>query len=338
MINHDLDQDSDDSASEEEYPNNKYHLNIMEERAFWWDNIYGKYIPKIEKCRKCHKQTFSLIEKNSIINPIIFSCNNYKCKSRHSIRYNTFFEKFPKTPISVLSNIIKWFIVDNVNARVIAENLKNKYHLETNTNQNIYTILNLIRRYITHYYRDVYALEKIYDGIRGKFAVDECNFTHDNGSQVWVIRAIETRTRAIRIDIIHGRNASNIEKFIKKYIPPNSTVITDGWMGYMWMNSDNSHYHHIIHSHGAGDFGYGDESTSHIESLWANLKYYIKKMYNMIPNVNFYGFLKESEFRHNISNLNDNAKLDAIFEIFNYVANAADNNPLEISDLINYDY
>ena len=47
-----------------QYPNNKYHLNIMEERAFWWDNIYGKYIPKIEKCRKCHKQTFSLIEKN----------------------------------------------------------------------------------------------------------------------------------------------------------------------------------------------------------------------------------------------------------------------------------
>ena len=119
MIDHNLDLDSDDSASEEEYANNKYHLNIMEERAFWQDNIYGKYIPKIEKCRKCNKQTFSLIEKNSIINPIIFSCNNYKCKSRYSIRYNTFFDKFPKTPISVLTNIIKWFIVDNANARII---------------------------------------------------------------------------------------------------------------------------------------------------------------------------------------------------------------------------
>ena len=46
MIDHNLDLDSDDSASEEEYANNKYHLNIAEERAFWWDNIYGKYIPK----------------------------------------------------------------------------------------------------------------------------------------------------------------------------------------------------------------------------------------------------------------------------------------------------
>ena len=58
----------------------------------------------------------------------------------------------------------------------------------------------------------------------------------------------------------------------------------------------------------------------------------------MIPYVNFYGFLKESEFRHNISKLDDISKLDAIFEIFNYIANTADNNPLEISDLINYEY
>ena len=104
------------------------------------------------------------------------------------------------------------------------------------------------------------------------------------------------------------------------------------------MNRANSTYHHIIHSHGADDFDYGDESTSHIESLWANLKFYIKKMYNMIPNVNFYSFLKESEFRHNISNLNANDKFDDIFKILNYRANTADNNPLEISDLINYDY
>ena len=39
MINQNSDLDSDDSVSEEEYSNNKYHLKIMEERAFWWDNI-----------------------------------------------------------------------------------------------------------------------------------------------------------------------------------------------------------------------------------------------------------------------------------------------------------
>ena len=104
------------------------------------------------------------------------------------------------------------------------------------------------------------------------------------------------------------------------------------------MNRHNSRYNHIVHSHADSDFGYGLESISHIESLWANLKYLIKRMYNMIPSSNFYGFLKESEFRHNISNLNNMSKMDAIFDIFNYIANAYDNNPLKIDDLINYDY
>lgn len=79
---------------------------------------------------------------------------------------------YQKTPLSVLTNIIKLFIVDNANAQEIAEKLKNKYHLEKLTSQTIYKILYLIRKYITHYYNDVYFLEKIYDGIGGKFAVD----------------------------------------------------------------------------------------------------------------------------------------------------------------------
>ena len=69
-----------------------------------------------------------------------------------------------------------------------------------------------------------------------------------------------------------------------------------------------------------GDFGYGLESTSHIKSVWANLKFLIKRMYSMIPSAYFFGFLKESEFRHCMSNLNNMAKIDAIFEIFKYIA------------------
>ena len=63
------------------------------------------------------------------------------------------------------------------------------------------------------------------------------------------------------------------------------------------MNRPNSHYLHIIYSRVNGDFRYGDESTSHIEALWANLQILIKKMHNTITSVNFLGFLRESEFR-----------------------------------------
>ena len=68
----------------------------------------------------------------------------------------------------------------------------------------------------------------MHEGPGGKYAVDECNFTINNGEEAWVIGCIETTTKKFRIDILHGRNSNNIEKFIKEYIPLNSTVITDG--------------------------------------------------------------------------------------------------------------
>lgn len=49
----------------------------------------------------------------------------------------------------------------------------------------------------------------------------------------------------------------------------------------------------------------------------------------MISGLNFYGLLKESEYRHNISNLNNNSKTDAIFEVFKYVADSSNNNPFK---------
>ena len=54
------------------------------------------------------------------------------------------------------------------------------------------------------------------------------SFRYSDGERIWVIGAIETSTKELRLDIIHGRNASNIEKFLKKFIPPHNTVITDG--------------------------------------------------------------------------------------------------------------
>ena len=75
----------------------------------------------------------------------------------------------------------------------------------------------------------------------------------------------------------------------------------------------NSHYLHIMHSHGNRELGYDDISTSHIESLWASLKHLIKKIYNMISNVNFYGLLKECEFRFIISHYSNTNKLNAFF-------------------------
>ena len=47
------------------------------------------------------------------------------------------------------------------------------------------------------------------------------------------------------------------------------------------------------------------------------MKNYIKSMYTIIPSDNFIIYLKESEFRRNISDLDYNKKILELFEVLN---------------------
>ena len=49
--------------------------------------------------------------------------------------------------------------------------------------------------------------------------------------------------------------------------------------------------------HGHNDFGFGNESTSHIESVWPDLKRLLSRIYVSVKSYNFIHFLKESEWR-----------------------------------------
>ena len=101
----------------------------------------------------------------------------------------------------------------------------------------------------------------------------------------------ETNSNRFRLDIIKQRNAENLEIFIKNHIEAGTTIITDGWNGYHFLdNDDTSVWEHDFHNHGGEDFGFGSNSTSHIENLRANLKNQIKSIYNKIPLKNFIFF------------------------------------------------
>ena len=133
------------------------------------------------------------------------------------------------------------------------EKIKNKHHISNYNTRKIYTILDMIRN---SYFRKTISWNK------RKICCRQSIFTHINGAQVWVIGAIEATTKNFHIDNIKERNATKIEKFIKIHVPINSSIITDGWSGYSWLDRPNSNYVYIVHSYATGDFGYGDESTS----------------------------------------------------------------------------
>ena len=68
-----------------------------------------------------------------------------------------------------------------------------------------------------------------------------------------------------------------------------------------------------MHVYGGGDFGFGINSTSHIESILSQLKSILKNIYYIIPHNNFNLLLREAEWRQ----INRNKNLDEkIVEFF----------------------
>ena len=103
-----------------------------------------------------------------------------------------------------------------------------------------------------------------------------------------------------------------MKNFINRYVEPGNTIVTDGWSGYDFL-SNTDDYRHDRHVHGGGDFGYGLNSTSHIESIWEQLKACIKNIYYIIPNRNILLFLREAEFRIKNNDKNLESKIKQFF-------------------------
>ena len=125
-------------------------------------------------------------------------------------------------------------------------------------------------------------------------AIDESLFIHDNnGEEIWVLGGIETEEKKIKLAITKVRNIPTLENFVYENFKEGMHFTHDGWAWYNFLNN-NINYTHERHNHGAGDFGFGAHSTSHIESLWSYLKEIITKIYGIIPQKKFYFIFKRS--------------------------------------------
>jgi len=121
------------------------------------------------------------------------------------------------------------------------------------------------------------------------------------------------------MDILPARNSHNIEIFVKNHILPGTTIVTDGWAGYNFLDNEESVWPHEIYNHGAGNFGIGAHSTSNIEQTWGHIKNMIKNIYNIIPKDNYRYFIRECEFRLNICKKNNKDKLEIFKKILKNV-------------------
>ena len=302
------------------YPNITSDLNI--ERNIWKNYIIDKLIAGTDKCPLCSHPYVNMVENNTLNNPYIARCNNVRCRRIIYLREGKNFNHFPRTACSNILYIIKLWLFENKNANEIHNKFRTDFSNINISLIRITEILQKLREYIAHYIKDTYILEDISEENRmPSFAIDESNFYSDGNSTTWVIGIINITSRKIRLEFSHDRNTSTMKKIIGAHIKKGNIIVSDSWGAYRWLDNGNSGYVHSNHTHTLGNFGSGEDSTSHIEQLWAHLKFLIKIINNMIPKNNFIYFLRESEYRRNLSFLSANAKWAEIYGTLNYIKN-----------------
>lgn len=187
-----------------------------------------------------------------------FRCSNNHCRKIYPIRTNSFFDKFP------LYEVLNCFLNLEFNAEKAMHFIKE----QKNINITKKTILNIYKkaRNIIHRFLFIKYQTELLGELNqaGFFSCDESLFGHCHGNQIWILGIINNNTKEFRLEGSFNRDSVTLEKFIKKFVLTGNNIITDGWGGYDYLDLPNSGYRRIKHNHGRGDFGYGNQSTSHI--------------------------------------------------------------------------
>lgn len=90
----------------------------------------------------------------------------------------------------------------------------NKIYKKSPSYITIKNIILNIRKVIAENYKEKYKNNLIGNEYIN-VALDESLFIHENhGSPIWVVGAIQTDTKAIRLDIIPQRNSQNLKIFV----------------------------------------------------------------------------------------------------------------------------
>ena len=167
--------------------------------------------PKFCK-KKCEQK-----ENNSLNNPIVYKCS--KCGKIIYLRQNNFYSLFPRTPASVIHNILKIWLLGEQNATKIYMAISNNSTIHVSVEQTIRNILIKLRQIIAYFLRDKYELEVFADENKNqKIAIDESLFTHIDKKQIWVIGLINSQTKEFRLIPSFKRDSATIKRIVQKFI------------------------------------------------------------------------------------------------------------------------
>ena len=258
------------------------------------------------------------------VNQCSFRCSNYKCRRRYSITINSFFNNFTYQNIQLISEIIKCFITRDMNATKAYKFINSELKVLA-SKQLIRRVYKDIRKVICKSLKIEYQSTLLGNENEWKYySADESLINHYNGKQIWLLGICDNNTKEFRIEASYDRDAETLKEFITSFVKKGNNIITDGWAGYSFLDEPGSGYRRIPHIHGGGDFGYGLQSTSHIESIWSQIKSKLKETYHIYPHGIFMTFVREIEFKIKANAMTDEQKIKNFFDCYDLSENVED--------------
>ncbi len=113
---------------------------------------------------------------------------------------------------------------------------------------------------------------------------------------------INNENNNILLELVSQRDQNTVINIIENHVQNGNYIIIDSWRGYLFLNNIEWDINIILSF--ISQVGRSLDSTSKIESVWAEIKYYIKIIYNFIKSKNFVYFITEVEYLRITKNLN----------------------------------
>ena len=266
-------------------------------------------IRKINFCGRCNRN-MNLVEYNCI-DSYTWRCPDYNCGGRTSIRFGSIFEKSHLKLFDILS-ILNFYGI-GISPKDCSKIIK----IRITTIQEWYQ---RFREKVTIMFNTLKE-EKI-GGINQIVEIDECQIGRRKyhrgrpANEIWLFGGINRNNKNdVFIQEVQDRKKATLLTEIKNNISDGTTIISDGWPAYKSIVRDLGHHNfqHFVVNHKKNfvDKMNTNIHTQNIESLWSELRRFLKK-YGTNIRRNLSGYVIEFQVRRELKDDISDFILDAI--------------------------
>ena len=249
-----------------------------------------------ESCKKCEVE-MSIRNRSNTLDGIAYYCG--KCKTTKSIRAGSFFSK------TKLSLTHSFFVMYSWSTGLQGYQLK---HLIPNSPiDTVYDYFSFCRDVCLEYFKNNPVIFEPSSELQCELQIDEsvfgkqCKYNRGRGHKnYWLFGISEPKSHKCALFWVNQRDRATLSPLIETHVPKTASVkiVSDGWASYEHLSSLG--YKHSVVVHKDEFVNSEGEHTNSVESVWSQLKNWIRSMHGMSFS-HREGYIAEFQFRYNIA-------------------------------------